>query len=385
MNDLIISIICPLYYGGKYVKHIVEMIEKNYELASRKKRLAIELILVNDCSEQIETFSNGNENLSIKFIQNQKNEGIHYSRIRGLRESRGEYILFLDQDDDIMPEYILKQLTCIKDYDAVICNGFNNGHEIYYSEKMICAACDKEMYLDGGNRIISPGQVLIKRSSIPIEWTRNILKTNGADDYFLWLLMFLKNLKFTYNYTNLYIHNTTDSNTSDNFTMMKESVAEVLKKIYKEGMFSDLQYERIKKVNGFSKDEKEELLVLYQRSRKIQIMLDLWLTNKEEHKSCERYLKSLDANQIVIYGCGVLGRHLIKELQSIDITVEAIIDRDISKGVDGIKTIKIGDEISSDSIIVVTPLIQQQNIVNELEKYYGNKIIYINQIIDFMQ
>ncbi len=43
--------------------------------------------------------------------------------------------------------------------------------------------------LKSGNLLASPGQCLIRKSCIPAQWIENIMKTNCADDYFLWLLM----------------------------------------------------------------------------------------------------------------------------------------------------------------------------------------------------
>ena len=51
-------------------------------------------------------------------------------------------------------------------------------------------------YLKSHNIIKSPGQCLIKRQCIPVEWQRYIMKTNGADDLFLWILLLEKSYKF---------------------------------------------------------------------------------------------------------------------------------------------------------------------------------------------
>ena len=43
--------------------------------------------------------------------------------------------------------------------------------------------------MEKGNPIISTGQVLMRRASIPGVWMENIMETNCADDYLLWLCM----------------------------------------------------------------------------------------------------------------------------------------------------------------------------------------------------
>lgn len=385
MKDTIISIICPLYRGEKYVNRIVEMVEKNYDFADRNKGLNIELILVNDYNEKIQLPNNTNKNLMIKLIQNQKNEGIHYSRVRGLKESRGKYVLFLDQDDDIEPQYISKQLEGITNYDAVICNGVINGREIYSSEKMLISACHINNYMCGRNRIVSPGQVLIKKAAIPDEWIDTILKSNGADDYFLWLLMLLQNKNFNYNYEILYKHNVTGSNTSNDLLRMEASVKEVIDNLYNKKIITKEQYEQITKGPVFAYNDNAKLLRLYQRSSRIQTILDCWLTNKEMQLSCEKYLKKQGIKCVVVYGFGILGRHLINELQVGAIEIEAIIDKDLSKGKDGIRTINIGDSISANAVIIITPVLELHDVEQKLCEYYDNEIIYIDQLIENMQ
>ena len=382
---MIISIICPLYYGKKYVRKIINMVEENYNIVNTKRKVDIELILVNDCNEQIEISSEINRKFTIKFFQNMKNEGIHYSRIRGLHEARGEYVLFLDQDDDIEPRYILSQIENIGDYDAVVCNGIHNGRVIYYSQKMLMNVGKIENYLAGENKIASPGQVLIKRESVPTEWENNVVKANGADDYFLWILMLVQNKKFACDYEILYKHNNTGSNTSDNFQMMEDSVVEVADRLYSLKMITQAQSAQIKSGPVSYYRDNAKLMKLYLRSSRVQGLLDCWLTNKEKQLSCEKYLKEQGVKSVVVYGCGTLGRHLINELQGGAIKIEAVIDKDLSRGKDEIKTINIGDSISANAVIIITPVLELHDIEQKLCKYYDNEIIYIDQLIENMQ
>ena len=65
---------------------------------------------------------------------------------------------------------------------------------------------DKQFYLKSHNVIKSPGQCLIKTSCIPEEWTQYIMRTNGSDDLFLWILLFEKSYQFVINNEILYTH-----------------------------------------------------------------------------------------------------------------------------------------------------------------------------------
>ncbi|WP_201779819.1 hypothetical protein, partial [Liquorilactobacillus vini] len=74
-----------------------------------------------------------------------------------------------------------------------------------------------------GNQIVSPGQCLIKKSSIPHEWLESKLDINGADDWLLWVMMLVKGKKFVMNDDYLYTHNNLEHNTSDDENKMIQS------------------------------------------------------------------------------------------------------------------------------------------------------------------
>lgn len=90
----LVSIIIPVYNGEKHIKKCVEkLLQQTYP--------KIEIIIVNDGSVDntesiLENLSRQNNN--IKLI-NKSNTGVSDTRNRGIKESKGEYILFLDSDD----------------------------------------------------------------------------------------------------------------------------------------------------------------------------------------------------------------------------------------------------------------------------------------------
>ena len=53
----------------------------------------------------------------ITLLQNRTNRGACYSRNRGLKEAKGEYINFLDDDDELFPEKIERQIEKFKSSD----------------------------------------------------------------------------------------------------------------------------------------------------------------------------------------------------------------------------------------------------------------------------
>lgn len=196
----------------------------------------IEVIFVNDKVDDEIIINEKIYKYQIKLINNKKKQGIHKSRVIGLSNAIGKYILFLDQDDYISPNFLKSQISKVSDYDVIVSNGFfgndNKGFKEIYSKNELNKICDLKFY-KAYNRIISPGQSLILRESIPSFWKENILKINGSDDYFLWVLMLFCGKKFTINRDKIYIHYESNENTSNNVKMMADSSKEVVNKLEK--------------------------------------------------------------------------------------------------------------------------------------------------------
>lgn len=95
INKPKISIIMPIYNGGKYLFYSLRSIQ-NQSLKD------IEIILIDDCStdESINIIKKYmSEDIRIRLIENKKNRKILYSKSIGALNSKGKYILELDQDD----------------------------------------------------------------------------------------------------------------------------------------------------------------------------------------------------------------------------------------------------------------------------------------------
>ena len=69
---------------------------------------------------------------------------------------------------------------------------------------------------------------MIKKTSIPNEWKEKNLSVNGADDYYLWLLLFKMNKRFVFNEDFIYVHKYTGENVSNNLENMHNSQLEML-------------------------------------------------------------------------------------------------------------------------------------------------------------
>ncbi len=228
-----ISIITPIYEGNKYLDRYLKNVKFAADEFIGNSRNSVEVILVNDspwvAPEYDSSLVHGFE---LKVIENSKNFGIHKSRISGFRESTGDYIIFLDQDDFITGVSLHALSKAIGDADIALGNGTFEKKKTtedifanYFSQDL---ATKPFVYKWIRDFVVSPGQCLIKKSSIPEYWLEHPLKNNGTDDYFLWLLMFNAGAVMVSCREKVYVHKYTGSNYSLNDDKMFNSTREML-------------------------------------------------------------------------------------------------------------------------------------------------------------
>lgn len=116
-----VSVIVPIYQAENYIQKCVSSIEK-------QTYGNIEILLIDDgstdnslkiCNEL------GNVDKRIR-VMHHENQGVSFTRNRGLREANGEYILFVDADDYIeetMIEYMLQKAE--REHAEIVICGFD--------------------------------------------------------------------------------------------------------------------------------------------------------------------------------------------------------------------------------------------------------------------
>lgn len=201
----------------------------------------MELVIVNDSPVLPVNLNFINVKFEYRIITHECNLGIHQARVTGLNNCKGDYILFLDQDDELFEDAITKQFELLTNdkSDMVICNAYieraDGKRDLLYKKRTdFNRLHDLMFFLKSHNVIKSPGQCLIKKTMIPEEWKKYIIKKNGSDDLFLWILMLEKKCKITVNKEPLYIHKYTGENLSNSEEKMSISsldIVDLLKKI----------------------------------------------------------------------------------------------------------------------------------------------------------
>lgn len=223
-----ISIIVPLYHGGRFVAPILSMVDRNICNCSA----TVELIFVKDSIDDVVSLPvHSSRCYPLRMLRHSQRQGIHQARLTGLAYAKGTFVLFLDQDDRIKDNYLSSQQNAIEGADAVVCNGykFRDGkmHYIYNNRRKQLLACNPKAFFLFENHIVSPGQVLLRKAAIPPEWQCRAIQHNGADDYFLWYLLMAKKQDIRINKARLFAHTSCGTNASLDYKEMQLSLYEV--------------------------------------------------------------------------------------------------------------------------------------------------------------
>ena len=235
-----ISFITPFYEGNAYMPGYQAMMGKNEEKLKASNSVdgtdySMEVILVNDSPKtaiRLDGIYAGRDNW--KVITNPHNMGIHASRVAGLKAATGDMVVFLDQDDKLRPEAATEFLAASlrHPYKVIVANGDFEIHgaknRIYRTDAHKKMIGDLKAYLKIGTQIISPGQCAVPRSVIPDFWYEHTLSKNGADDYFLWILLLGQGIGFHYLDRVLYVHSDTGENISSDTTVTDDSAYEFI-------------------------------------------------------------------------------------------------------------------------------------------------------------
>ncbi len=136
------SVIIPTYNRVKFVQLAIKSV-------MRQKCDGMEIIVVDDGSEDETASVLKKGDFDIKYIY-QKNQGVSSARNRGIKEAVGEWVAFLDSDDEWHPDYLSRQQEMAKKYpSAITC--VMDGEERGDSDNFIEKFFDSGMMLKFGS------------------------------------------------------------------------------------------------------------------------------------------------------------------------------------------------------------------------------------------
>lgn len=117
-NRPLVSVVIPTYKRPVYLKRAIDsVLNQTYK--------NVEAIVVDDnnpeTEDRLETEEMMKEyerNPRVTYIRQERNKGGSAARNTGWRVSKAEYITFLDDDDELLPERTRLQVECLEELDA---------------------------------------------------------------------------------------------------------------------------------------------------------------------------------------------------------------------------------------------------------------------------
>lgn len=145
------------------------------------------------------------------------------------------------------------------------------------------------------------------------------------------------------------------------------------------------KYEKQKNEKGKYPSENKQYELMQEKNRRYECywkILHKWLLLKEANKSLSVYLEKNGYYKIAIYGMGMLGKHLIKELEQSNIQICYGIDQYANSMKSNIPVVSVDGIAEPVDAIVVTVTYDFQNIKKMLEKKYNYRVISLEYVIE---
>ena len=109
MEEFDVSIIIPVYGVENYIERCLYSV-----MQQDSKSVSLECILVDDCSpdnsiniaeKMIKDYSGG---IRFEILSHEKNQGLSVARNTGMNSAKGRFLFFMDSDDYITDDCIVK-------------------------------------------------------------------------------------------------------------------------------------------------------------------------------------------------------------------------------------------------------------------------------------
>lgn len=112
--------------------------------------------------------------------------------------------------------------------------------------------------------------------------------------------------------------------------------------------------------------------------------LDKWLANLEDGKYIADYLGGFCIHRIGIYGYGILGKHLVRELQGRGFSICWVMDR-LASGNDIFSNVVRPNDLDKQEdvdIAIIAVVSDVEDVEARLLKFVTGKIISVEELID---
>ncbi len=235
-----LSIIIPFYKNVEHLARLLRSLKIAHEKIGAKNAFEI-IVIIDSPDDSINSVHNLivneiglNSAIQIKVFKNDKNLGVSSTRNIGIENSTGDFIHFIDQDDEVDEDFYKLTFPKLSNCDFLLTNCLfvedNVRFRLFYLTPVLTL---KTLILD--NFVRSPGQVILRRIFIGNVRFPISVNFKGCDDRFFWILLFnqKKEMRYKYIAKPIYIAHLHSNNYSNNSQELFKCVLELWNKLDK--------------------------------------------------------------------------------------------------------------------------------------------------------
>ena len=312
VNDSLVSIIVPIYNAEKYLDSCIQSV-------LRHTYTNWELILIDDGSTDksgriAEEYGFADERIT---VFHQKNLGVSLARNQGIDEATGNYVVFLDADDELIEDCLAKTVNIAEETNADVVAGRSCENQELFQDRIIWTGAEAlENSLKDHLFTYSACAKLIRREFIGKTRFTPDIRIN-EDSYFVFQLLCKQNVFVLTNDVIYFYRVNSESSSRAGFS---EKYFDILK-------VSDLKYKKIEEQfpqmhdlanNMLLKARMNLLRILAVRTRDEyrdveKKLLEYILDNKEDYipssKECNQWMFILSHHLFYVYK---FAHHIVK-------------------------------------------------------------------------
>ena len=271
VNDSLVSIIVPIYNAEKYLDSCIQSV-------LRQTYTNWELILIDDGSTDksgriAEEYGFADERIT---VFHQKNLGVSLARNQGIDEATGNYVVFLDADDELIEDCLAKTVNIAEETNADVVAGRSCENQELFQDRIIWTGAEAlENSLKDHLFTYSACAKLIRREFIGKTRFTPDIRIN-EDSYFVFQLLCKQNV---FVLTNDVIYFYRANSESSSRTVFSEKYFDILK-------VSDLKYKKIEEQFPQMHDLAKNMLL---RAR-MNVLRILAVRTRDEYRDVEKKL-----------------------------------------------------------------------------------------------